>query len=148
MQSPDSIRVLLKVRGQTEEIEERRLAVILKKLKLAQAELANASKELKGITATRFTEIHSILPGTHHQAVEVHSRLLWRRCTDHEQEIERLKELYTQQMLVYLSAHRAREVMESLNQQRMDARTAKRQLRERKLNEDLFLARRVAKQDT
>ena len=51
-------------------------------------------------------------------------------------------------MSAYLSAHREREVMESLNNRRSDALATERRLREQKLNEDLFLARRVAKWDT
>lgn len=148
MQPPDSIRVLLQVRCQREELEERRLTAIIEKLKLAQSELATLSTELKGITATRLSEIQSVSPSVHHQAVEAHSRLLWKQCADQAQEIERLKDLRAQQMKAYLSAHREREVMESINKQRMDALAADRQRREQKLSEDLFLARRVVKWDT
>jgi flagellar export protein FliJ len=148
MRSPDSIQILLRVRSQREEIEERKLAAILERLKVAQAELAKLSVELECITTARLSEIQSILPNTHHRAVESHSRSLWRRCADQAAEIKRLKEIQAQQMSVYLSAHREREVMESLNKGRRDAREAERRLREQKLNEDLFLARRGAKWDT
>jgi hypothetical protein len=120
----------------------------VEKLKAAQAELANLSAELKCITTTRLHEVQGILPNTHHQAVEAHSRSLWRQCADRVAEIEKLKEVQAQQMSAYLSAHREREVMESLNKRRRDALEAERQVREQKLNEDLFLARRVAKWDT
>jgi flagellar export protein FliJ len=148
MRLPDSIQVLLRVRSQREEVEERKLTEIITKLHLAQAELAGLSTELERITRTRLGEIQCISPNTHHQAVEAHSRGLWRRCADHSAEIERLKEAQALQMSAYLSAHREREVMESLNNRRRDALEAERRLRERKLNEDLFLARRVAKWDT
>jgi flagellar export protein FliJ len=148
MRPPDSIQILLRVRCRREEIEERKLAAIVEKLKAAQAELANLSAELKCITTTRLHEVQGILPNTHHQAVEAHSRSLWRQCADRVVEIEKLKEVQAQQMSAYLSAHREREVMESLNKRRRDALEAERQVREQKLNEDLFLARRVAKWDT
>jgi|SRR5580658_5824887 flagellar export protein FliJ len=148
MRPPDSIQILLRVRCRREEIEERKLAAIVEKLKAAQAELANLSAELKCITTTRLHEVQGILPNTHHQAVEAHSRSLWRQCADRVAEIEKLKEVQAQQMSAYLSAHREREVMESLNKRRRDALEAERQVREQKLNEDLFLARRVAKWDT
>lgn len=147
MRSPDSIQVLLRVRSQREEVEERRLAAIITKLQLAQAELAGLSIELERITTTRLGEIQCVLPNTHHQAVEAESRAIWRQCADQVAEIERLKETQALQMSVYLSAHREREVVESLNNRRRDALEAERQLREQKRNEDLFLARRVAKWD-
>lgn len=148
MRLPDSIQVLLRVRSQREEVEERKLAAIIKKLKLAQAELLGLSTELESITTTRVNEVQCSLPNTHHQAVEAHSIALWRRCADHATEIERLQEAQALQMSVYLNAHREREVMESLNKRRTDALEVERRLREQKLNEDLFLARRVAKRDT
>jgi flagellar export protein FliJ len=148
MQSSDSIRVLLQVRCQREELEERRLTAIIEKMKLAQSELADVSAELKAITTSRLSEIQSISASVHHQAVEAHSRLLWRRCADQAEEIEKLKELRARQMSAYLSAHREREVMESIHKQRMDALAAERQRREQKLSEDLFLARRVVNWDT
>jgi hypothetical protein len=51
-------------------------------------------------------------------------------------------------MSVYLSARRGREVVESLEKSRADARELEKRLREQKLSEDLFLARKVAKSDT
>lgn len=148
MRLPDFIQILLRVRSQREEVEERKLAVIIKKLRLAQAELAGLCMGLECITAERVSEVQCILPNTHHQAVEAHSRELWRRCADHAVEIERLKQVRAQQMSAYLSARREREVMEKLNEQRRDALETERHVREQKLNEDLFLARRVAKWDT
>ena len=147
MRSSDPIRVLLRLRLQKEEIEERKLAAIVKKLQLAEAELAGFATELERITTTRLSEIQRISPNTYHQEVEAQSRALWRRCADFAAEIERLKEAQAQQMSVYLSAHRQREVMENLNKQRSDVLEAERRLREQKLNEDLFLARKVAKWD-
>jgi flagellar export protein FliJ len=148
MRSPDSIQILLRVRSQREEVEERKLAAIIERLKVAQAELAKLSAELEFITTTRVSEIQSSLPNTHHREVESHSRSLWRRCADQAAEITSLKAIQAQQMSVYLSAHREREVVESLNKRRLDARNAETRLREQKLNEDLFLARRGAKWDT
>lgn len=148
MRAPDSIQILLRVRSQSEEIEERKLAAIIKKLQLTQVELAGLSAKLERITTRRLAEIQFILPNTHHQAVEAQSRALWRQCADHAAEIERLKEARTQQMYAYLTARRQREVVENLNKRRSDAIEAERRLREQKLNEDLFLARRVAKRDT
>jgi flagellar export protein FliJ len=148
MRAPDSIQVLLRVRSQREEVEERKLAAIIRKLRLAQAELADLSAELEGITTMRLSEIQSILSNTHHQAVEAQSRAIWQRCADQAAEIERLKEAQAQQMSAYLSAHRERAVVENLNTRRRDALEGEKRLREQKLNEDLFLARRVAKWDT
>ncbi len=148
MRAPDSIQVLLRVRSQREEVEERKLAAIIRKLRLAQAELADLSAELEGITTMRLSEIQSILSNTHHQAVEAQSRAIWQRCADQAAEIERLKEAQAQQMSAYLSAHRERAVVENLNTRRSDALEEEKRLGEQKLNEDLFLARRVAKWDT
>ena len=77
MRSPDSTQVLLRVRSQREEVEERKLVAIIKRLQSAQAELAALSVELEYITSARLSEIQCILPNTHHQAVEAHSRALW-----------------------------------------------------------------------
>jgi flagellar export protein FliJ len=148
MRLPHSIQILLRVRSQREEVEERKLTAIIKKLQLAQAELASLFTELERITTARLSEIQYSLPNTHHQAVEAHSRALWRRCADHTAEIERLRAAQAEQMSAYLSARREREVMENLNKRRNDVLQAERHLRERKLSEDLFLARRVAKWDT
>jgi flagellar export protein FliJ len=148
MRSPDPIHVLLRVRYQREEVEERKLAAVLERLKVAQAKLAVQSAELERITTTRLSEVQCVLPNTHHQQMEAHSRSLWRQCADLMTEIEKLREARAQQMSAYLSAHREREVVESLKKQRDDALEAARRLREQKLNEDLFLARLVAKRDT
>lgn len=147
MRSPESIQVLLRVRCQREEVEERKLAAIIEKVKVAQAKLANLSAELESITSTRLNEVQYILPNTHHQAVEVHSKSLWRQCADLAAEIERVKDAQVQQMSAYLIAHREREVVESLKKHRDDALETERRLREQKLNEDQFLARLVAKWD-
>jgi flagellar export protein FliJ len=144
----NSIEVLLRVRSQREEVEERKLAAIITKLQRTRGELANLSAELEHITTARLSEVQIILPNTHHQAVEAQSSALWRSCADHAAEIERLTKAQAEQMSVYLSARREREVMENLNACRKEALEAERHLREQKLNEDLFLARRVAKWDT
>jgi flagellar export protein FliJ len=148
VRSLDSIQVLLRVRFQREQLEERKLAAIIEKLKLAQSELGHLSNELNRITTTRLNEIQCAVPNTHHQAVEAHTKLLWKQCVDYVEEIKRLKGAYTQQLSTYLFAHREREIMESFDKRRNEARQAERNLREQKLNEDLFLARRVAKWDT
>lgn len=148
MRSPDSIQIVLWVRAQREGAEERKLTEIIKQVERARAELARLSAELGFLTTRRLKEIRSILPNTHHQEVELHSKSLWRRCADLTAEIERLKEGQARQLSVYLSAHREREVVENLDKQRDDAFEGERRLREQKLNEDLFLARRVAKWDT
>jgi flagellar export protein FliJ len=147
MRAPDSIQVLLRVRCQREEVEERTLAAIIEKLKVAEAKLANLSAELDSITSTRLKEVQYILPNTHHQTVEAHSKSLWRLCADLLAELERLKAAQAQQMVAYLGAHREREVVESLKKHRDDALETERRLREQRLNEDLFLARLVAKWD-
>jgi flagellar export protein FliJ len=148
MRSQESIQILLRVRSQREDVEERKLAAIIERLRLAQAQLATLLTELENITASRLSEVQCIFPNTHHQAVEMDSKTLWRQCADHVAEIERLKNLQAQQMSVYLTAHREREVVEKLNKERNDALEMERRLREQKRNEDLFLARRVAKWDT
>ena len=147
MRPPDSIQVLLRVRCQREEVEERKLAAVIKELKVAQAKLTDLSAELERITTTRLNEVQYILPNTHHQAVEAHSKSLWRQCADLVAEVERLRAAQAQQMSAYLAAHREREVVESLKKHRDDALETERRLREQKLNEDLFLARLVAKWD-
>ena len=148
MRQPDSIQVLLQVRSRREEIEEGKLANIFKRLKQAETELAKLSEELERITSTRLSEIASILPNTHHQAMEACSRTLWQRRDGCVAEIQRLKDFQRQQMDAYLSAHRAREVVENLRKRRSDAVEMEKRLREQKMNEDLFLVRNAAKRDT
>ena len=148
MQYPDSLQVLLGVWSQREEVEERKLAAIVRKLRLAHAELAGLSMELERITTTRLNGIQCLLPNTHHQETEAQSKALWRRCADQTAEIERLKEAQVQQTIAYLAANRQREVIASLHKQRSDVLEAGRHRREQKLSEDLFLARKVAKWDT
>lgn len=148
MRAPDSIRVLLQVRCRREELEERKLAAVIEKLRLAGTELANLSAELGRIATARGTEIQGVRPNTYHQAVEAHSTFLWRECAQYAAEIERLEEARAKQLSVYMAARRERESMESLDKQRSEALRAERNLREQKLNEDLFLARRVANRDT
>lgn len=148
MRLPDSIQILFRVRLQKENAEERKLAASIKQLKIARAELERLSVEMKWITARRLGEIECIGPNTDHQALEVYSKSLWQRCADQVAEVERLRDAQAAQMAVYLSAHREREVVENLNKQRCDALEAERRLREQKINEDLFLARRGASWDT
>lgn len=148
MRAPDSIRVILQVRCRREELEERKLAAVIEKLRLAGTELANLSAELGRIATARGAEIQGVRPNTYHQAVEAHSTFLWRECAQYATEIERLEEARAKQLSVYMAARRERESMESLDKQRSEALRAERNLREQKLNEDLFLARRVANRDT
>jgi len=145
MKSPDYLRVLLQVRFRAEEIEERRLIAINERLRVAHAELARLSAELERITDTRIRSIQSTSPNVYHQAVEAQSKALWRRDAEYRVEIEGLKKVQAQQMVAYLTAHREREVMESLRKQRCEALERKGRLNEQKLNEELFLARSVAK---
>lgn len=147
MRYPDSIQVLLRVRRQREEVEERRLAAIVKELKLAQIESTNSSVEVGRITSARLAEIQSVLPNTHHQAVEERTRALRRRSAELATEIERLEGARSRQMSNYLLAKREREIVENLNERHLNAIEMKKQHLEQKLNEDLFLGRRVAKWD-
>lgn len=142
MRPQDSIQVLLRVRSQREKIEERKLTAIIEKLNLAQAELVRLSTEIEQITTTRVTGIQLLVPNVHHQAMEIHSAELWRRYADRAAEVESLQGLRKRQMSAYLSAHREREVAESLDNRRNDLYASRRRLAEQKLNEDLFLARR------
>jgi flagellar export protein FliJ len=148
VRSPNFIQVLLQVRSHREELEERRLTAIIEKLRLVESELAEISTELNCITSARLTEIQGILPNAHYQEVEAYSSSLWKRSADHAAEIEALRKAYVQQMSVYLSTRRDREVMESLDKQRTDALEAERNSREQKRDEDLFLAKLVANWDT
>lgn len=148
MRLPDSIRVLLQVRYHREEIEERKLAAIIQKLRLAESQLAELSTELTHITRIRLTEVQSSLLSAHYQEIEAYSGSLWKRSADHAAEIEVLKQAYTQQMSVYLAARRDREIIASLDKQRSDALEAEANSREQKRNEDLFLSKMVAKWDT
>lgn len=147
MRPPDSITVLLQVRSRREELEERRLTAIIEKLRLAQSELAEISTALNCITSTRLTELQSSLPNAHYQEIEACSSSLWRRSADRATEIEALRQAYMQQMSVYLSARRDREVVATLDKQRSDALEAERNSREQKRNEDIFLSKVVAKWD-
>lgn len=148
MRPPDSIQILLRVRCRREEIEEGKLADIIKRLRLVESKLADLSVELQDITTKRLGEIQFIQPNVHFQAVEAHSRMLWRKCADCAAEIRQLKEAHTQQMSVYLLARREREVIENLEKQRSDVIEMEKRVREQKLSEDLFRARSVAKRDT
>jgi flagellar export protein FliJ len=147
MRTPDSIQILLRVRSQREELEERKLTAIIRNLKLAEVELGDLSRELDGVTTARVDEIQYVLPNTHHQAVEAQSRTLWERCADRRAGIQSLKQAQAQQMSAFLLAHREREVIEELNKRRNDVLEAEQRRREQRVNDDLFLARRVAKWD-
>lgn len=148
MRYSDPIKVLLQVRSHRAEVEERKLVAILEKIKFAEAQRGVLSAELARITATRLAEIRCVSQNMHHQTVEMESRALWRRCEEYGVEIEKLKELSAQQMSVYVSAHQEQEVMERLDEQRSESLAAEQRVREQKLNEDLFLSRRVANWDT
>src|SRR5215472_1944716 len=148
MRSPDSIQVLLQVRCRKAELEERKLVAIIEKIKLAEGELAGLSDEPRRISAARAGESQCASPNVHHQAMEMQARALWRKREDQVAEIERLRALRMQQMSAYTSAQREREVVEKLEKQRSEQLEMERYRREQKLNEDLFLARRVAKWDT
>jgi len=148
MRSPDSIQVLLQVRCRKAELEERKLVALIEKIKLAETELVGLSEELGRISAARAGESQCVSPNVHHQAMEMQVRALWQRRDDQKAEIERLRELRVQQMSAYTSAHQKREVVAKLEKQRSQQLEIERYRREQKLNEDLFLARRVAKWDT
>lgn len=148
MRQPDSVTVLLKVRSHREEFEERRLAAISQKLRLLQSELAEIATQLNCITGDRLTEVQSSFLNTHYQEIEAYSSSLWKRSADRTAEIEALGRAYMQQMSVYLSARRDREIIATLDKQRSDALEAERSSREQKRNEDLFLSKMVAKRDT
>lgn len=148
MRQPDSVTVLLKVRSHREEFEERKLAAISLRLRLLQSELAEIAAQLNCITGDRLTEVQSSFLNTHYQEIEAYSSSLWKRSADRTAEIQALGRAYMQQMSVYLSARRDREIITTLDKQRSDALEAERSSREQKRNEDLFLSKMVAKRDT
>lgn len=144
MRSPDFIGVLLQVRSHRQEREERKLTVIVEELKLMQSAFAELSAELDYITNARLSEIQCTFPNTYYQKIEEYSNALWKKSACHAAKIEELRQAYNQQMSAYLSVRRDREIVENLDERRVNALQTKRNSREQQRAEELFLAKMVA----
>lgn len=148
MRRIDWLRTVLAVRRQREEIAERALVSTAREMMRWKDEIEQSRAGLAEITASRVREIHCVSTAQQHQCNEARSRALLRRWVEAENKLQTLGALRRQQMSTYIADRSAREVVEELEERCMVVRDAELSLRERKWNEDNFLARRVSNSNT
>lgn len=148
MSARDALHVVLSLRRHKEDMEERRLADILREKAKCDAELERVAVELEQITALRLRQIQHIQNGLYYQECDAAIRQLSQSRTDMLARIDELDRQRVQQMSVYVAARRDREVIEEVRDKREALREADRRAREQKRVEELFLARRFRDSDT
>lgn len=148
MRAPHPFQVVLGIRLRSEEIEERKLAAILSKQREAHEELNRIRAVLGRMTSTRLDQIALVSSATTHQQSSAELNALLRRHEDVTSGMKLLEERRTNQMQVYLSARRERELAEELDRRRVEAHNNDVRVREQRRDEELFLMRRDRDRDT
>jgi hypothetical protein len=143
MRPPDSLRVVLAMRRRKEEAEELTLASLGQQIQQARMVAERLQEELISVTASRLEEVHRLLDGMHHQCSEAHHRQMQKQHSEALSQIAKLEQMRVEQMAIYLTARRGREVISELRGRRMSAYQADLCVREQKRSEDLFLSRRA-----
>jgi flagellar export protein FliJ len=147
MPARDVLQVVLRLRRHKEEMEERRLAEILREKGTCDAELERVAAQLGQITAMRVRQIEQIQDALGYQECDTAMRRLIRYRADMLARIRELERQHVEQMSAYSAARSEREVIEEVHGKREALREADRRTREQKQIEELFLARRVRHSD-
>lgn len=147
MMRRDALQVVLGLRRHSQEIEERRLADIVRDRRACDAELERIASELEQITATRLRHIEQIQDAFQHQQCDSAMRRLIERRGEMLARINEIERRRVEQMRVYVSARREREVIDEVHGKREALREAQRRAREQKRVEELFIVRRVRQSD-
>lgn len=148
MPGRDVLQVVLGVRRHKEEMEERRLAEILREKGKCEEELERVATELGQITAMRLGQTEQVQDGLRYQDCDTAVRRLIQYRADMLARIQELEGQRAEQMSAYAAARSDRELIEEVHGKREALREADRRTREQKRIEELFLARRVRHRDT
>lgn len=136
------LSTVLRVRGITEEREERLLQQILLEISQTLEALAAADAEIEGSNASRRGEIFKPIEGYNVHASYGEVKNLKQSKASLEQKMEKLKQLRDRQMKVYQAARRNREVLSDMHHAQRDAYNSELARREQMRSDDNFGVRR------
>lgn len=148
MATRDSLQVVLGLRRQKEDAEERRLTEILREKAELQEQIERIVAELQQITALRLLQMEQVQNGLSYQESDTAMTNLSQWRADILARIRELEGRRVQQICLYAVARKEREVIEEVQGKREALRERASRVREQKRIEELFLARRVRDSDT
>ena len=138
-----SLAAVATVRRERERQAERALAAVLREIQRTQATLARLETELREMAAARLAAASRQLTGVSLHEQYARMELLRTARGEVVAHLGALTAQREQQQLLYIAAHRDRDLLNELEQRQRAIFQGEQALREQKRNDDLFLARRL-----
>jgi flagellar FliJ protein len=137
-----SLETVLRVRGIVEEREERMLQQITFEISQTKERLAQIDAEITGLDAARRADVLKPSIGHNIHASYGELKALKQSREDQRAKVEKLEQLRKRQVAVYEAAHRNREMLTDMHDEKRNAYESDMARREQKTIDDNFIARR------
>lgn len=137
-----SLAPVLRVRGILEEQEERMLQKILTEIAQTREALARTQAELCASDASRSANVFKSFIGLNLHASYGELRELQQSRKNLEEQLEKLEQLRSKQILIYEKARRNRELLTNMHEEKRSAYDSDIARLEQKVVDDNYIARR------
>jgi flagellar export protein FliJ len=137
-----SLEAVLRVRESIEEREESALQSIQREVARTVHQIEELSVAIDGAHRAREKALQQAISGGHLQTLLWEEQGAEQRLKSLQGQLQELERARNQQMKVYQSAHRGREMLTDIRTQQKDAYERERLREEQKRLDDIFMARR------
>jgi flagellar export protein FliJ len=138
-----SLATVLRLREIAEEREERLLMQIRQQMAQSQQELAELDARSVAVIAQRESELTNQIPATELQDSYMRISMLEERKKIVRERLAKLETLRIQQMKIYETAHRDKEVIEQIREEKLELFQREQVRREQRDMDDNFAARKA-----
>ena len=138
-----ALATVLRLREIAEEREERLLLQIRQQMAQSQHELVELDARCTGVIAQRESELANQIPATELQDSYSQISTLEERKKIVREHLAKLETLRIQQMKIYETAHRDREVIEQIREEKLEHFRREEVRREQHVMDDNFAARKA-----
>jgi flagellar export protein FliJ len=138
-----SLATVLRLREIAEEREERLLMQIRQQIAQSHQELMDLDARCKAVIAHRESQLAAQIPATELQDSYLQIAVLEERKKVVREHLTKLEMLRVQQMKVYETAHRNREVIEQIREEKLEDFKREQVRRDQHLMDDNFSARKA-----
>lgn len=135
------LATVLRLREIAEEREERLLGQILYRIAQVRQNLIDIAERRQNLISTRESDLHISRPAAQLQSSYGQLDALELAKKQAEEQLAKLETLRSQQLVIYRTAHRDREVLAGMRTKQKDKYQADRSLREQKDMDDNFVSR-------
>jgi flagellar export protein FliJ len=137
-----SLATVLRLREIADEREERLLMQIRQQMAQSHQELVDLDARCEAVVAHRESQLAAQIPATELQDSYMQLSVLEERRKTVREHLTKLEALRVQQMKVYETAHRNREVIEQIREEKLDLFQREQVRRDQHLMDDNFSARK------